>query len=293
MSPQPTGPRTFPIAIPKPPPGKSGVPNPNTPKYVGVTKRIEMVKPDQCTIDLEVQRPRDQGRINALAAKWNDVAAGVCYVSRRTDGTTIILDGQTRFGALQVLGLGDRPRETIVYRGLSKPQEAEIFRILNNTKKPDAVTLFNIGCVEEVEENLKIRELVREYGYEPARGPKNALVAVVTLVQAYRRDPVSLEETLKFCHTTWGTMKDAVNGVILAGLSLMIFRYGPAAIDFRQLSDRVRKGAGGDPTSLIGRAKTNAGIRSCGLPDAMADVLVNIYNKGPGQKKLPDWVTGK
>lgn len=285
--------RTFPMAVPKPPPGKAGVVNPNTTVYKGVTKRIEMVRPDQCTVDLEVQRPRDAARISALARKWNDVAAGICYVSRRADGSTIVLDGQTRFGALELLGLGDQPRETIVYRGLTKPQEAEIFRILNNTKKPDALTLFNIGCVEGVEENLKIRALIRKYGYEPWRGRKNALVAIKAVVDAYRRDIPSTEATLAFCHETWGTMKDAVNGTILSGLSLLVFRYGVAAIDFEQLSDRVRRGAGGDPTSLTGRAKTNSTIRSCGLPDALADVLTNIYNNGAGKKKLPGWVIGK
>jgi hypothetical protein len=284
---------SFTLAVPKPPPGKQGVMNPNTTVYRGVTKKIELVRPDQCSVDLEVQRPEDKTRIAALAKKWNDVAAGICYVSRRPDGSTVVLDGQTRFGALMLLGLGDRPRETVVYRGLNKPQEAEIFRILNNTKRPDALCLFNIGCVEGVEENLKIRALIRKHGYEPWRSRKNSLIAIRAVVDAYRRDVHSTEATLKFCHDTWGNMKDAVNGTIVAGLSLLIFRYGADVIDFEQLSDRIRKNAGGDPTSLIGRAKTNADIRSCNLPDALADILTNTYNKGPGKKKLPDWVTGR
>ena len=292
MSPVPAA-RTFPFAIPKPPPGKQGVISPATTVYRGVTKRVEMVRPDQCSVDLEVQRPRDPARINALAKKWNNVAAGICYVSRRTDGATIILDGQTRFGALELLGQGDVPRETIVYRGLSKPQEAEIFRILNNTKRPDALTLFNIACVEEDEESLTIRELIHKYGYKTTRGGPNSLIAIKTFVEAYRRDVPSTEATLSFIHTTWGTAKDAVSGTILGGLSLLIFRYGADVIDFGQLSTRVRKAAQGDPTSLIGRSKTNADIRSCGLNDALADVLVNIYNKGPGSKKLPDWLVSK
>lgn len=290
MSPTPS---TFPLAVPKPPPGKQGVQHPNTTVYRGVTKKIEMVRPDQCSVDLDVQRPEDKGRIADLAKKWNDVAAGICYVSRRTDGSTIVLDGQTRFGALMLLGLGDKPRETVVYRGLTKPQEAEIFRILNNTKRPDVLCLFNIACVEGDAESLKIRALVRKHGYEPQRGRKNSLVAIKTVVDAYRRDVHSIDAALGFCHNTWGTMKDAVNGTIVSGLSLLIFRYGAEVIDFEQLSDRIRKNAGGDPTSLIGRAKTNADIRSCNLPDALADILTNTYNKGPGKKKLPDWVTGK
>lgn len=281
---------TFPLAVPKPPPGRQGVVNPNTTVYRGVTKRIEMIRPDQCSVDLDVQRPEDKYRIAVLAKKWNDVAAGICYVSRRPDGATIVLDGQTRFGALMLLGLGDRPRETVVYRGLNKAQEAEIFRILNNTKRPDVLTLFNIGCVEGVEENLKIRDLINKYGYITWRKRKNSLIAIQTFVDAYRRDPASAEAALIFIHETWGTAKDAVHGTILAGLTLMIFRYGAAAIDFEQFSDRIRKAPQGDPTSLIGRARTNADIRSCGTADALADVLVNIYNKGPGKKKLPDWL---
>jgi hypothetical protein len=290
MTPPPA--RTFPIAIPKPPPGKTGVISPNTTVYKGVTKRIEMVKPNQCTVDLEVQRPRDPARIAGLAKKWNDVAAGICYVSRRTDGTTIILDGQTRFGALQLLGLGDVTRETIVYRGLSKAQEAEIFRILNNTKRPDVLTLFNIACVEEDAEALAIRDMIHRYGYKTTRGGPNALVAIKTVVDGYRRDAPSMDATLRFIHTTWGTAKDAVNGTIVGGLSLLVFRYGVDVVDFGHFRERLLKAGQADPTSLIGRAKTNANIRSCGLHDALADVLVGIYNKGPGTKKLPNWLIG-
>lgn len=282
--------RSFPMAIPKPPPGKNGVINPAMAAYRGVTKRMEMVTPDSCTVDLEVQRPRDPSRIASLARKWNDVACGPCTVSRRPDGAVVILDGQTRFGALQLLGLGDQPRETVVYRGLTKSQEAEIFRILNNTKRPDVLTLFNIACIEGDAEALKVRALVRKYGYVTLRGHKNGLIAIKTVVDAYRRDQESLEATLRFIRETWGTAKDSVNGTILAGLSLLIFRYGVEAIDFEQLSDRVRKAPQGDPTSLVGRAKTNADIRSCALPEALADVLTNIYNKGAGKKKLPAWV---
>lgn len=284
-----TKPTSFPMAIPKPPPGKHGVVNPATAAYRGVTKRMELVRPDQCSVDLDVQRPRDESRISALAKGWNDVACGPCTVSRRPDGAIVILDGQTRFGALQLLGLGDQARETVVYRGLDKGQEAEIFRILNNTKKPDVLTLFNIRCVEGDQEALKIRALVRKYGYVTVRSHKNSLVAIKTVIDAYRRDQASLEATLQFVRGTWGMAKDSVNGTILAGLSLLIFHHGPEAVDFDQLSDRVRKAPQGDPTSLIGRAKTNADIRSCTLPDALADVLTNIYNKGPGRKKLPDW----
>lgn len=282
--------RVFPMPLPKPPPGKVGVISPKTTVYKGVTKRIEMVTPDQCTVDLEVQRPRDAARIAGLAKRWNDVAAGICYVSRRTDGTTILLDGQTRFGALQLLGLGGTARETIVYRGLTKPQEAEIFRILNNTKKPDVLTLFNIACVEEDAEALAIRAMVERYGYKTTRGGPNALVAIKTVVDAYHRDRPSIERTLSFIHTTWGTVKDGVNGTIVGGLALLIFRYGPDTIDFGQFRERILKAGQADPTSLIGRAKTNANIRSCGLHDALADVLVGIYNKGSGGKKLPEWL---
>lgn len=283
---------SFPMAVPKPPPGRNGVVSPAT-VYRGVTKRIEMVAPDHCTVDLEVQRPRDTARIARLAREWNDVACGPVTVSRRPEGSVVILDGQTRFGALQLLGLGDKTRETIVYRGLSKPQEAEIFRILNNTKRPDVLTLFNISCVEGDAESLKVRALLQKYGFVTKRGHKNSVVAIKAVLDAYRRDAASLEAAMRFIKETWGAAKDSANGTIIAGLSLLIFRYGVDAIDFDQLSDRVRKAPQGDPTSLIGRTKTNADIRSCGLPDALADVLTNIYNKGPGKRKLPDWATGR
>lgn len=279
---------SFPMAVPTPPPGKRGVAHPNL--YKGVTKAIQKIKPDQCIVDLNVQRPRDSGRISRLAADWNDLAAGVVTVSRRTDGTIVILDGQTRFGALQVLGKGHETRDTIVYRGLSIEQEAEIFRILNNTKKLDILTLFHIACVEGNERSLAIRDMIMSHGWEVSRDKTKGLVAIKAASDAYDRDPATLDATLAMIRNTWGITRDSVNGTLLAGLSVILYRYTIPAVNVEHFRRKLLSEPQTDPISLVGRARTNRMIRSCGMVDAMADVLVNIYNKGGGKNKLAPWV---
>jgi hypothetical protein len=278
------------MAIPKPPPGRKGVMAPATLAAVrrGIKKSIEMVTPDSCSIDPRVQRDRDPRRIKKLAEEWDDLAFQPATVSRRSDGSVIVLDGQTRFGALQLLGRGGDGVETIVYRGLEIEEEARIFRILNNTKKLTRLDLFHVACIEKDPKALAINEMIESHGYKVMSGVKNGLTAIQAVIEAYDRDPVSTERTLVLASQSWGNVSKGVNNFLIRGLSVFLFRYGDA-VNMTQMIERLRRGEQTDPDSMVGRSRTLASVGSITIPDAVATTVTNIYNFGRTTKKLPNW----
>lgn len=47
--------------------------------------------------------------------------------------------------------------------------------------------------------------------------------------------------------------------------------------------------AEGGALGLIGRAKTLTQYRGGNIPNAMAEIIVNLYNKGRRTRLLPEW----
>jgi ParB-like chromosome segregation protein Spo0J len=101
-------------------------------------------------------------------------------VSHRANGTYVLLDGQTRFGALKLLGSADDEFACTVYEGLNLQQEAEMFQKLNNTKKPGVLELFSVRVTKKDPTALGLNDLLKEHGYIAERGHVNSLSAIGT-----------------------------------------------------------------------------------------------------------------
>lgn len=253
-----------------------------------VIKRIERRKPNQVTVDLRVQRMLDQNRVDSMIVKWNDLAMGVPTLSQREGGQTIALDGQTRLEALRQMGRGDESFDCTVYRNLTLEQEAEMFALLNNTKKLLPIDLFRVAVIAGDPEALACNDLVARHGYVAASGHKNSFMAVNALLRAWRRDPLSTERAIITAVGSWGPTRESADNRLFTGLASLYFRYGDM-INLAQLIERLRKGVQTDAASLIGRARTNSKVRSISVPDAVADIVVNIYNGQRKTNRLPNW----
>lgn len=253
-----------------------------------VTKRIERRKPNTITIDLRVQRPLHQGFVDDMIKKWNDLALGVPTLSQRDGGQCIALDGQKRLEALRQMGRGDESIECTVYRGLTLEQEAAMFALLNNRQGLSQLDLFKVAVIEGDPDVLACNDLILRHGFIPERGHKNSFIAVRALLAAHRRDPVSADRAFITAVSAWGCTRDAADGRLFNGLAALYFRYGDM-VNLAQLVDRLRKGVQTDASSIVGRARTSARTRSIALPDAVADILVNIYNEKRKTGRLPLW----
>jgi hypothetical protein len=254
-----------------------------------IQHKIETRKPGSVTVDLRVQRPLDQRRVDALIGEWDPMALGVPTLSAREDGTLICLDGNHRLEVLRQTGQGDKAISCTVYRGLSLEQEAAMFAKLNNTKRLSPLQLFAVAVVQNEPLALACNLIVDRAGLIAERGHKNSFVAVTALMRAYEWDKGnSASAALTTAVAAWGPRREAVVGHLFSGLANVFYRYGEQ-VNASQLVEKLRRTAQCDPDSIIGRARTNARTRGISVVDAVADIVVNAYNVNRKTNRLPTW----
>jgi uncharacterized protein DUF6551 len=255
-----------------------------------ITKRIERRKPSQVVVDQRVQRPLDDARVQKIVDSYDPFKLGVPTLSQRADGSVVVPDGQTRLEALRRLGKGDESIDCMVYRGLTLEQEAALFVGLNDYKRPTVLDLFNIAIVQGDPLVVACHDLLEKYALRSARGFRNSFVAVEALKSAYRDDPTATERTMLALTRTWGATREAVHSTLFRGVNVVLSRYADR-VNLDQLIERIQREPQGAPAQLIGRARTLAAMRSISVVDAMADILVNVYNRGRKTNTLPNWLT--
>lgn len=257
------------------------------------SSKIERLTPSDITVDRTVQRPLDQNRVANIVGSLRLDALGVPTVSRRLDGSNIVVDGQHRFEALKIKGFGDRPMDVTVFEGLALQDEAALFLFLNNTRSLTALQKFRVALVQEEPEAVNIDAIVKRNGYVTTGGAAGSCVAVATLRAIYRRDGGdTLHRTLTVCQRTWGAQKHATHQTILSALAAMLFRYG-STVSLERLSDKLRASRdGSNPTDFLGTTLSLAHANGTTPTLAGGGKLVTAYNSHldlTSTQRLADW----
>lgn len=253
-----------------------------------MSRRTELHVWHTLTVDPAVQRDLDQSWVRALTAAWDpDVAHGV-KISLRADGTKVILDGQHRRAAATQAGHGADKVECVVYRNLTGQQEARLFRLFNTFKNPNAVDLFRIALTEGDPVAIRLDKLITKHGMRVASGGyANGFRSVKALRRLYEADAVAAERTLDVAVRAWGPYPESVAVQVIDGLGAVARRYGDA-VDYDDLRSRLAKRPGG-ATALLGQARGLAQISTVSVHQALAEIVVNTYNRNRRTRKLPDW----
>lgn len=243
----------------------------------------------QLIVDPNVQRGLDRRRVTRIANELDVHALGVITVSQRPDGTYVVIDGQHRIEACKEAGRGELQVTARVYAGLTLPEEATLFRLLNNTAKPQFVDIFRVRVVEGEEVAVAVSQLAERYGWKVsvARTASGSLLAIQSLEAVFRKDPIAAERTMATITRAWGHDPAGTDGRIIAGLGLVYARYQDA-VDVENLADRLAR-RGGGPNKLLGDARGLAELIHTTVARAMAEVLVELYNSRRKTKALPAW----
>lgn len=249
--------------------------------------RIETRRLDLLTTDPDIQRPLDEKRVQDIAIRFNWQAFGVPTVSRRGDGQEVILDGQHRVHAARACGFASTGVKVLVYQGLTREQEAEIFRLLNNTKSLTAIDKFLVALVEKDPITLDINRMIEAVGMKVVRSGDRAFKAVVAARKVYETEPDALARTLTVLTQAWGAKAIAVDSRLVAGMGLIAIRYG-ALFDPRRATTRLARYPGG-ADGVVGAARGLSHLRSMPIGEAVADVLVNAYNGQSKTGRIPEW----
>jgi hypothetical protein len=185
-------------------------------------------------VSFEYNRPVREPHWKKIAKHFNPSECDALVVNRRTDGTLALIDGQHRKMALLSVFGSDATWPCRVVRNLSFQQEAEMFRALNEQRKPvTPVERFHAALLAQDDEAVAIERMVMHHGYKlllngshmRRHNGSGVIVAVGTLLKIYRtyRDG-TLDEVLGIIREAYGT-KVGPSGEVLYALAMFVSSY--------------------------------------------------------------------
>lgn len=249
--------------------------------------------------DYEVQRPLDERWVDREAARFDPEALGVVHLSHRKDGTYHPVDGNRRVHATRkFLGEGANGQriQAVVYEGLSRAEEAQLFVMLNNNRPVTRIEKFMKAVRAGFPTEAAINRIVESVGLKISPAKQDRYISAVgTLMLVYRgfsetsrmatengksveAQPELLRSVLGIINSAWGGTADSLDGCIIEGLGrLLVARQRVLSIpDLIKKLAQYPGGAGG----IIGKARGRRDIMGGRIGPNVADVIIEFYNRG-------------
>jgi len=251
------------------------------------------LKADDIRIDPDCQRSLRPAWVRELDRTWDEDKLGVLYISDRGRGIYYAIDGQHRIMACRLRGEGDRRLECKIYSGLTKSDEARMFRGLNKRLNVRLFDDFQTSLTERDPEAVAINQIVEGNGLRVSDQATNGNVTAIKACQEVFRGtqfrskeptPWALARTLRTLTGAWQLNRDAVSGDLIRAVGAVHLRYGDA-IDQDALMRKLTKFPGG-PLGVVSRGKIKREMTRTTAWRAIAEVVVDIYNKGIRKDQL-------
>lgn len=251
--------------------------------------KTEWITAGKLTVDHRYQRDLIPARVRHLAADLDLDGLGVFVVSRRSDGTLALIDGQNRVAALREHGFQDDWKvECRVYEGLTLEQEAALYRQLNDSRPLKPWDFFKAGLVSGDAECLEIDAIAKRCGLTvAASGGDGRVCCVTTLRLVYRKYGKDvLRRALEMSTAAWGHTAGAVEKEIVHGMSIVAATYN-GEVDTPWMVKKLAKSPGG-PSGLLGRARGLKDMTTEPIFRIVARQVIALYNKGRRNGALDD-----
>jgi hypothetical protein len=255
-----------------------------------VSPRLEAMILAHLQIDEHYQRARAERKVDRLRAYFNPNACQPLAVSRRSDGSLFLVDGQHRAAALQ--DLGQETWMALVYSNLTRREEAAMWSELNTRQaKPKATERFKAKLSEGNPEALAIKSIVEKAGFNVhtkgggRRTPaaKSEIFAIEALERIYRRNKtIGLEHTLTTIGETWPDPDEAdrLQRLVLLGMAGVLHAPWAPRMSHERLVKTLKRST---PSAWISRAYGDRGDQS--PIDAFTARVREFYNKGATKKE--------
>lgn len=261
-----------------------------------IETRIVTLRTDSLTVDHSVQRGLSPTRVEKMVEKFKENAVGILTVSHRPDGIYHIVDGQHRWAACTKAG--KEHVQCLVYTGLSRPDEAALFRVLNETKVVDALDRFRVAVIEGVIDAVDINDIAQQTGWRipirPSQGTPGVINSPVALMWVYNgagikqtRQPAVFRQTIEIITAAWGYEPDGMRSDVFKGIGAFLTRY-EGMLDLSKVVRMLQSYPGG-ALKLQGDAKVMRSMRSSAAADSVASILTTRYNVKRSVNRLPEW----
>lgn len=263
------------------------------------THRFGQVDFGSLIIDHAIQRPENPFEVSAIARDFNPAALGMITVSRRVIPATdteperidmVVIDGQQRRAAALRVGY-DGLVHADVHDGLTRKDEARLFRQLNFRRSVQPITLFKTALVEEDPHALAVQAVLD--GLRIPFGTSKGYMAAKGAVRLVKRPNgvTHLEWALRQIKKLYDRGSGGVyDGAVVEAFFMFHERYGNR-IDERTLFDRLANDEGSN-SGLVEFGKTLKRAHSSTLPVGIIRAILDRYNKGKWKTSkayLPDW----
>lgn len=252
-----------------------------------VTYQMVERKVGDLWIDPNVQRRLKPARIAKMAEKFNPDALGTLTTSFRSPRRIHTIDGQHRYRLCELVSYTGTFM-TMEYHGLTIPEEAALFRLLNATEKVSRIDTFLIACVEQDPNAVRLAGFLADHGWSVgSSAAEGRLSAIGSLERVFNLDPEAADAALAVLTKAYGHRPSAVQGPFIEGLGRMLARYG-RDVDLDDLAKRLA-GVPGGPDGLVGNARGQQLTRTGNLSTQVARVVTNLYNQRRRTTAIPEW----
>ena len=259
------------------------------------TYTVEQIAANELRVDRRVQRDDlNQRKVDNIFADFNEDALGVIIVSRRKNDGDYIIDGWHRDEAAKRKD-GGYLLTCHVFEGLTLVQEAEMFLDYNYSDKPSLLEKYKVRLAAEDADSMLIEEITRNRGWkvdpQPAPGHIQAIGALYRINEMSKKvgaDPHLLDAVLLVITRAWGNDREAAQAVILEGLARVIAKHGDKEGVIPRLWEQLRDRSGG-VSQLHIEATQMAKMRRGRVTTAVAELIVETYNKHARSRALPRW----
>lgn len=257
----------------------------------------ELVNISDLTIDPRVQRKEGvhAGRAQQIADNLTPAALGAFTLSRRDNGSLIVLDGAHRGEACRLAGYAE-PVHALVYEGLTLAQEAAVFNLLNTFRQPSFISRTLARVVAGDKEATRIVATIEHHGWAIGVDSDNGTFAALHAAERVYRNgagaltagayPEVLDRAIGALTAAWRHDRESAHQMVVLGLGQLYARFSDG-IDTGVLALKLAQER---PYSIIGYAKALHSSQGGTTPAAFAKVVVGIYNKGRRRHLLPEWV---
>jgi hypothetical protein len=198
-----------------------------------------------------------------------------------------VVDGQHRKVALENLGLSEWEVRCDVYAGMAFADACELFLKLNNGLMVRPYDKFDKAVKAGHQAEVETKEIIERAGLHVSASTGDGKVACPSAAtDVWKLDQgEALARAVMWITEAWGTSSSSLEGQTLRGLGLVAARFNGEIKD-PVLIKKLAKLAGG-PGALLGRAKGQREIKGGTVARNVAEIVVDLYNKGRGSGQLP------
>lgn len=248
--------------------------------------QILMLRPQDLTLDPEVQRLLSESRVKKMVAEWDEDMLGTIDVSRREDGNYYVTDGWHRVQSLIRMGRGAEKIACVVSASTGQKIEAKRFVAKNGkTRRPTPIDLYRVNLKAEDPEIVAIDKIVKALGLKVDNNLGNGVIqAASEIIKTYRAGGATLlRNVLTVIHNAWLDEPSSYHSNLIGALSLLL---GNEDIDIDQRVLARKLAEDGTPERIVGKGRTLASVMARGNAIATAEVILGIYNKNKSSNRV-------